>query len=77
MHLSFLLATGSWLIFVERTWAALVNVTIDDTYGDPNTGAQIMYMPDSWNNGTSCSACTARPDSSQTYLKTVSRMFLR
>ncbi|KIM84656.1 hypothetical protein PILCRDRAFT_391863 [Piloderma croceum F 1598] len=70
MHLPFLLATGSWLIFVERTWTALVDVTIDDTYGDPNTGAQIMYMPDNWNNGTSCSACTAHPASSQTYLGT-------
>lgn len=51
--------------------AALVNITIDDKYGDPKTGNQVMYSPpDSWNDGTNCSACTARPDPSIPYLNT-------
>jgi hypothetical protein len=75
MRFRFLLAAGSWLIFSKCALAALVNVTIDDTFGDPKTGAQVTYFPDGWNNGTNCSECTARPDVGRVYLATVSRIF--
>jgi hypothetical protein len=75
MWICFLLAAGSWLFFGKCTLAALVNVTIDDTFGDPKTGAQVTYSPDGWNNGTNCSGCTAHPDVSHVYLATVSHMY--
>ncbi|KAL7285825.1 hypothetical protein ACG7TL_000934 [Trametes sanguinea] len=41
----------------------LVNVTIDDTYGDELFGTQFLYAPaDVWNVGQSCAACTAHPN---------------
>ncbi|KAL0947680.1 hypothetical protein HGRIS_013768 [Hohenbuehelia grisea] len=41
---------------------ALSNVTVDDTLGDPTTGAQIVYSPQAaWNDGRSCSVCQAHP----------------
>ena len=46
--------------------ATLVNVTIDDTFGDPVTGNQFSYAPSgAWQPGFSCTGCTARPDPSQ------------
>ncbi|EJD06284.1 uncharacterized protein FOMMEDRAFT_166512 [Fomitiporia mediterranea MF3/22] len=43
----------------------LVNVTIDDTYGDPITGNQIVYSPSSaWQQGNGCGPCTAKPSPS-------------
>ncbi|KAI0656478.1 hypothetical protein C8Q70DRAFT_1046820 [Cubamyces menziesii] len=48
--------------------ASLVNVTIDDTFGDASNGAQIIYEPDSvWNIGNNCAACTAHPDPGLVY----------
>ncbi|EMD41418.1 hypothetical protein CERSUDRAFT_89984 [Gelatoporia subvermispora B] len=42
----------------------LVNVTIDDTYGDPTTGAQFTYVDSEWKPGQGCSGCLAQPDPS-------------
>jgi hypothetical protein len=48
--------------------ASQVNVTVDDSYGDSNTGAQISYNPpSSWNTGQTCEACTAHPDAGSTF----------
>lgn len=55
---------------IQCTLASLVNVTIDDTFGDPQTGALVIYSPASaWENGTrACStACVARPDPDKLY----------
>ena len=71
-----MLAAGLWLFFSKSTLAALVNVTIDDTFGDPKTGAQVTYSPGGWKNGTNCSGCAAHPDVSQVYLATVSHMYI-
>ena len=39
---------------------ALSNVTIDDQYGDPTNGLQIVYNPPSaWQKGQTCTNCTA------------------
>lgn len=63
-----MLLTGvSFLFFLPFVLASLVNVTIDDNFGDPRTGTQIIYLPPgTWNNGTKCSGCT-HPDPSQLY----------
>ncbi|KAI0666261.1 hypothetical protein C8Q78DRAFT_1072504 [Trametes maxima] len=51
--------------------AALVNVTIDDTFGDESNGNKISYQPESaWNVGQDCPACTAKPDISQVFNRT-------
>ena len=60
----------SRLLFAMRSLvsASLVNVTIDDTFGDASNGAQIIYEPDSvWNIGNNCAACTAHPDPGLVY----------
>lgn len=51
---------------------ALTNVTIDDTNGDPKTGAQISYTPQNghWNLGPGCQRCSASLDASQTFDQT-------
>ncbi|KAI0719137.1 hypothetical protein C8T65DRAFT_523365, partial [Cerioporus squamosus] len=59
------LAISTFVDF-PRACAALVNVTIDDTLGDPNTRAQIVYDPPGvWKVGQNCTDCTAQPDPSQ------------
>jgi len=61
--LSLILFWTSALVF-----AGSVNITIDDTYGDPVTGAQFTYSPaDEWTAGQTCTSCTARPDPSEAY----------
>jgi hypothetical protein len=51
--------------FLHKSLAIFVNVTVDDTLGDPITGQQFSYLPaGSWNVGQTCTACTARPDPS-------------
>ena len=50
---------------VTSASAQLVNTTVDDTSGDPLTGATILYEPaSSWKSGnlSVCANCTARPD---------------
>ncbi|KAI0825218.1 hypothetical protein BC628DRAFT_255421 [Trametes gibbosa] len=44
--------------------AALVNITIDDTFGDESNGNKINYNSPSllWNVGQDCPACTAQPN---------------
>ncbi|PAV23423.1 hypothetical protein PNOK_0049100 [Pyrrhoderma noxium] len=49
-------------LFITHALAALVNVTIDDQFGDPSTGQHIAYSPeDAWQVGQTCQACTAKP----------------
>lgn len=48
--------------------ADLVNVTVDDYYGDTNTGAKIVYTPaQAWNYGPTCTGCTSNPDMASTF----------
>ncbi|EJD06216.1 uncharacterized protein FOMMEDRAFT_18373 [Fomitiporia mediterranea MF3/22] len=52
----------SSLALLPRIRGALVNVTIDDQFGDPTTGQVIQYNPpEAWNPGQTCSGCTAKP----------------
>lgn len=49
-------------------YAALVNVTVDDAQLDASGNTLIQYTPSGgWNIGNNCSACTARPNSPQTF----------
>lgn len=72
MHFWLSLA-GVCLVFAQYAFAALVNVTVDDKYGDPLTGAPVMYFPPgTWIDATlPCSSCTAHPDSNQTLNETL------
>ena len=60
------------LLVFSPCLAKLVNVTIDDGYGDSRTGAQIAYSPESaWRDGrVECSGCNARPNSALLYNRT-------
>ena len=50
-------------LLAAATRADLVNVTVDDLYGDTNTGGQIVYTPsEAWNYGPNCTSCTSYPD---------------
>ncbi|KAL4265888.1 hypothetical protein AB1N83_003460 [Pleurotus pulmonarius] len=54
-----------------RTGAVFINITVDDTLGDPTTGRRVAYHPASvWNDGANCSACNARPDKDFLYMGT-------
>ncbi|PCH33249.1 hypothetical protein WOLCODRAFT_14596 [Wolfiporia cocos MD-104 SS10] len=56
--------------FLRPVLAALRNVTIDDTYGDPDTGVQFTYAPaGNWSLGQNCTNCEAHPDPAYTYDK--------
>lgn len=60
-----------WFSGASIVLADFVNTTIDDKYGDPDTGALVTYSPAlSWNDGSTCKACTARFDKSKTYMGT-------
>ncbi|KAL5512058.1 hypothetical protein ACEPAH_5277 [Sanghuangporus vaninii] len=40
----------------------MINVTIDDAFGDPTNGRQIQYFPSiAWQRGDGCQPCTAKP----------------
>ncbi|KAI5117400.1 hypothetical protein M0805_004622 [Coniferiporia weirii] len=61
------------LLLLSRTSLAdLVNVTIDDQFGDPTNGQHIFYDPsEAWQAGQTCTSCTARPSpASDAYLGT-------
>ncbi|KAF8061019.1 hypothetical protein FPV67DRAFT_1512485 [Lyophyllum atratum] len=45
-----------------QSQAALQNITIDDTFGDPLSGQKIVYQPAGAWNTIDCVPCTARPD---------------
>ncbi|EMD35836.1 hypothetical protein CERSUDRAFT_96059 [Gelatoporia subvermispora B] len=48
--------------------AAVRNISIDDTFGDPVTGEHFVYTPpDFWNVGQDCSSCQAHPDAAQAF----------
>lgn len=52
--------------------ARLVNITIDDQNGDPQTGQVINYNPpEAWKPGQTCTGCTAKPSpASNAYMGT-------
>lgn len=53
-------------LHISTNLAALVNVTIDDEFGDSATGQKIVYLPSSaWNFGPKCERCKANVDASQ------------
>lgn len=48
--------------------AGLVNVTIDDTSGDENTGALPVYIPlEDWTAEPGCTQCVVKPDPTQAF----------
>ena len=52
---------------IQAAFALPMNVTVDDTYGDPITGTTFFYSPSSvWSTGH-CPACTAPVDDSLAY----------
>lgn len=56
------------LLLSSPVLCSLVNVTIDDTLGDPTNGQQIVYSPaGAWNEGQDCPSCSAQPSSSDTF----------
>ncbi|KZT23802.1 hypothetical protein NEOLEDRAFT_1179793 [Neolentinus lepideus HHB14362 ss-1] len=62
---------GFFFHHLHHVLAALTNITVDDTSGDPTTGAQVAYFPAGvWNVGQDCVGCTAHPDPSQMYMGT-------
>lgn len=43
--------------------ATVLNVTIDDTYGDTLTGGSMHYSPENaWKANLNCTGCKAQPD---------------
>ena len=57
----------------EHVFSEPINVTVDDTNGDPRTGNQFTYFPSSnvWNLGQSCgSVCWAKVNASLAYMST-------
>jgi hypothetical protein len=57
-----------WYITVFPSIFALVNVTVDNKYGDPRTGNQFVYSPNgAWMDGPGCTTCQAQPDPSLAY----------
>jgi hypothetical protein len=64
MKLAWLLA----LILVPPARSVLINVTIDNKYGDPRTGAQFVFSPNgAWYDGPGCTTCKAQPDPNKAY----------
>ncbi len=59
----------AWLL--ASASAQLVNTMIDDTSGDPLTGATILFEPANlWRSGnlqSPCTNCTAHPDAFRAY----------
>lgn len=49
------------LVLVQSSWCLLRNVTVDDEYGDPETGERPTYGPviygNIWHFGPSCNDC--------------------
>lgn len=71
MRLPTLIQYTLWFSGASIVLADFVNTTIDDKYGDPDTGALVTYSPAlSWNDGSTCKACTARFDKSKAYMGT-------
>lgn len=56
-------------LYIPTAFSAPSNITIDDLYGDPVTGAQFNYTG-SWNEGQLCGRCFARPDPAKMYEET-------
>ncbi|KAM5532361.1 hypothetical protein V8D89_013955 [Ganoderma adspersum] len=66
-------------LFFAPATSSLVNITVDDTFGDPNTGLSPAYLPNQptpWHPGSptgTCPQCNIQPstlDLSQIYNKT-------
>lgn len=44
------------------------NVTIDDQFGDQETGFQVIYQPDGmWQQGSNCTTCLLAPNVTAAY----------
>jgi hypothetical protein len=62
----------SWLVFAwllpSLVFAGVVNRTIDDSFGDSQTGLQVTYQPGGgvWADET-CSGCAIKPDVAQAF----------
>ena len=68
-----LFAALALVLHSEHVFSEPINVTVDDTNGDPRTGNQFVYFPSSnaWNLGQSCgSACWAKVNASLAYMNT-------
>lgn len=49
-------------------YTSVRNVTIDDQWGDEETGLQVMYQPaNMWEQGANCTTCLLAPDDSMAY----------
>lgn len=62
-----------WLIAIQAfsiAFALPTNRTIDDTYGDSETGQLVFYSEAGWNTGQLCTGCGVQPDASQVYDRT-------
>jgi len=62
-----------WVAFVHFPviLAALVNVTVDNKFGDPRTGAQFSYSPNgAWFDEPGCATCSAHPNPAYAYDRT-------
>lgn len=71
MRLPTLIQYSLWFSGANIVLADIVNTTIDDKYGDPDTGALVTYSPAlSWNDGSTCTGCTARFDKNRAYMGT-------
>ncbi|KAL0955663.1 hypothetical protein HGRIS_001889 [Hohenbuehelia grisea] len=55
------------LCLTRLSLASLVNVTVDDVFGDPESGSHIVYSSEAWNDGRNCSGCAAKPESSKVF----------
>ncbi|KAJ7599082.1 hypothetical protein C8J56DRAFT_1039955 [Mycena floridula] len=60
------------LVLLSLCFSGLATtVIVDDTYGDPLTGALIAYTPvNTWNLGSQCPGCSVKLDASRTHNST-------
>ena len=58
-------------LHLAQALGSVLNVTVDDQYGDPTTGLSVLYSPSSkWEDGQSCDNCTAQPNATNAYMQT-------
>lgn len=71
MTLRSIMALSLLFRFLNCSQCALLNVSIDDTFGDERTGNQISYLPSNgWKFGQNCTDCTAVPERGQNFRHT-------
>ena len=60
-----------WILsFVVRSLCLLLNVSIDDTFGDERNSSNMITYSDLWQFGQSCVTCGAKLDPNQTFERT-------